>query len=104
MDRPLATSFESLEPKTLGLRPRQVVDSSVLITDVCPDPDGGVRVYVGPRWHGHYVVIEDLGSRIIINQAWQGGRNGHVTMPRPPAGKVYCERNGNCRCEEQRTK
>lgn len=95
-------------------RPRAVSSpdmgtTSIYVSDIKSDEEGGIRVYVGPRWRGHYCVIEDPASRETVERAWweittrgaqaRGRDQGRLTIPTPPPEKLYCERNGLCSCE-----
>lgn len=64
----------------------------VLITGVEPDPvdPALLRVYVGPRYNWHYVLIEDADDQQRMLSAW-GSLSAHVTMPIPPEGSVYVD-------------
>jgi hypothetical protein len=62
----------------------------VLITGLADDPGGGLRVYVGARYDGHYVICDDLGDIARIRSAW-GSTASHVTMPKPPDEALHCD-------------
>lgn len=66
------------------------------------DEEGGLRFYLGPMWHGHYVVIEDELSLEIMRKRLHDAKveGATITINHPPADKFYCERNGGCDCEK----
>lgn len=96
MDRPLVQRV--IASATVELNPQMIVSK------ITPDSEGGVRFYLGPDWHGHYVVVEDEFSlelmRKRLHDAFKtNGAKSNFTIPHPPADKFYCERNGVCPCE-----
>lgn len=53
------------------------------VVGVEDDPDGhGLRLYLGTRSAGIYVVVEDPDAQEQVRRAWNGG--GRVTLPNPP--------------------
>ena len=69
----------------------------VLVVGVDDDPidkydDGSPvqRVYIGSRWRNHYCIpVQEDAQR--IRRAWDGAFMGHLTIPQPPSGSVYCD-------------
>jgi hypothetical protein len=64
-------------------------DTTILV-GVEDDPDGGLRCYVGARYRGLYVIVDDPKEMERVQHAWAGG--GHVLMPVPPAECVYSDK------------
>lgn len=51
--------------------------------------DGGLRLYLGHRADGLYVVLDDEAAKVQARRAWAVG--GHVTIPVPPADRICRE-------------
>lgn len=62
----------------------------VLVGGVEPDPEGGLRIYLAPRYQGRYVVAEDPAAMAEAQRAWASGAK--VTMPKPAPGHVFEDR------------
>ena len=60
---------------------------SVEICGVEDGPDGALKVYVGPRYNGIYVLVTDQGDQDRVRNAWALG--GHVFMARPVADLLW---------------
>lgn len=64
---------------------------SQLITGIQDDEDEGVpvlRVYVGPRYRGHYVLVSgpDIEN---VRRGWEGSSMEKLFLPVPPGSPVY---------------
>ncbi len=66
---------------------------SVLVTGVAEYPDGRVRAYLGPRYRGIYVnVDEDDGARVLGE--WNQG--GHLFTDKPPTDALRFDAEDVC--------
>jgi hypothetical protein len=59
--------------------------NACLIVGVEDDPDGSLRVYLGARWKGIHVHVDDETARAEIRRAWGDPLSAHVFTARPPA-------------------
>jgi hypothetical protein len=82
---------------------QKVIDSPlpvpITVSHIEHDAEGGLRFYLGPQWHGHYVVIQDEASLEIMRARMAHVKGSTITINYPPADKFYCDRNGHCPCE-----
>ncbi len=59
------------------------VQPATLLVGVEDDPAGGLRAFLGARWKGVYVLIDDPEAQEAFRRAW--GSSGHVWLwPIPP--------------------
>lgn len=64
---------------------------STLIVGVEDDPEPGLlRVYIGARYNGTYVLVSDPEDQARIRRAW-GDTSAHIFMPTPPRDAIYVE-------------
>jgi len=61
-----------------------------LLVGVEDQDDGGLRMYLGHRSKGLYVIVDDPEGQRRIREAWAGG-GGHITVPVPDGQCVYSE-------------
>lgn len=47
---------------------------------------GALKVYIGARWRGLHVLVDDAEAQTAIRRAWAHG--GHCLIPLPPAGAI----------------
>lgn len=62
----------------------------VLVVGVEDDPNGMLRVYIGHRADGRYLLVADPATQERVRRAWGWG---HLTIPKPPADAVFSEAN-----------
>ena len=63
------------------------------VTGLEDEPDGALRIYVGPRYKGVYAIVEDQELQRALWAAWSCG--GHVVIPRPPP-ECLMQSGGDC--------
>jgi hypothetical protein len=56
---------------------------TAMVTGLEDEPDGALKVYVGPRWRGVYVLVDDAEAKDAIRRGWAVG--GHLLIPIPAA-------------------
>lgn len=64
-------------------------DTTVLV-GVEDDPDGGLRCYLGARYRGLYVIVDDPEQMEKIRRAW-AYTSSHVLFPVPPPERVFSD-------------
>jgi len=76
-----------------------VLGRGYLITGVEDDPDG-VKVFIGPRYKGYYVIVHEPEDIKEVRSAW--GRNtGHVFLPASYVDPSAIYREGDEPTEEK---
>lgn len=50
--------------------------------------DGALRVYLGHRAKGLYVLVEDEDAKAQVQRAWEGC-SGHITIAVPPPECIF---------------
>jgi hypothetical protein len=66
---------------------------AALLTGVERDDDGALKLYVGPRYHWLYTVIEAGENADAIERAWNGMRNAHFFVrPAPSSEHLFCDK------------
>lgn len=60
---------------------------TALVVGVKDDPDGALKVYVGARYRGIYVLVDDANAQHEIQRAWATG--GHVLVPLPDDSQLH---------------
>jgi hypothetical protein len=78
---------------TSGLLASLMGDTTLVVGVEDELMEGCLKVYVGMRSLGFYVLIQDPEAQREVRSAW-GGR-GHVLIPLPPQGHLY--RDGEAR-------
>jgi hypothetical protein len=78
---------------TSGLLASLVGDTTLVVGVEDELEEGCLKVYVGARYLGTYVLIQDPEAQREVRTAWRGG--GHVLIPLPPQGHLY--RDGEVR-------
>lgn len=64
-------------------------DTTVLV-GIEDDPDGGLRCYLGARYRGLYVIVDDPDTMERIRRAWADS-SSHVLFPTPPPECVFSD-------------
>lgn len=64
---------------------------STLIVGLGECADGALKVYVGSRGRGVYVVVTDEAEKVRVRRAWAASYNGHLFMATPPREALYLE-------------
>ena len=59
------------------------------VSGLSEDDDGALKVYVGHRHKGLYLLVDDPVAQEAIRDAW--GYGGHVLIPLPEAGQVFAD-------------
>ena len=60
------------------------------VTGIAENDDGSLKVYVGPRYHGRYVVIDDPTAADEVRRAWADPTQ-HVLIPAPDADQIFAD-------------
>lgn len=63
---------------------------SVLVTGTAENDDGSLRVYIGPRYHHRYVVIDDPADAAEVRRAWCDSTR-HLFIARPDEDQVFVD-------------
>jgi hypothetical protein len=67
------------------------VQPVTLLTGIEDDPSGGLRVYLGARYKGLYMLVEDAAEKDIFRRAWSSGAPHTWMWPLPPAEAIHRE-------------
>ena len=59
-----------------------------LLTGIEDDPSGALRVYLGARYKGLYMLIEDAEAKDTFRRAWGSGAPHTWMWPLPPAEAI----------------
>jgi hypothetical protein len=66
-----------------------IAGTHTLLVGVEDQEDGALRLYLGARYRGLYVVVDDPDAQAQARAAWATG--GHVTIPVPPVDCIHHE-------------
>jgi hypothetical protein len=63
---------------------------TAMVTGIEDEGDGALRVYVGARYKGVYVLVDGQEAQGALRDAWATGDK--VLIPLPPRGRLSVER------------
>ena len=68
-----------------------LLGQAVLIVGVEDNPDGGLRVYLGHRGDGIFVIVKDEASIATVRRAWSGGQHCFASKKDIPDDALWTE-------------
>jgi len=68
------------------------VQPVTLLTGVEDDPSGALRVYLGARYKGLYLLVEDEDEKDFFRRGWRSGAPHTWMWPIPPDDAIHNER------------
>jgi hypothetical protein len=61
--------------------------STALVVGLDDGPDDSLKVYIGARYKGRYLLVDDPAAQRVIRDAWAG--MGHVLIPLPREDQIH---------------
>jgi len=68
-----------------------LLGTAILIVGVEDNPSGGIRVYLGHRGDGIFVIVDDEASIAAARRAWAGSSHSFVSKKDIPEDALWTE-------------